>query len=398
MPISLRLYLDTRKLQGKEKAPLRMVFCRGGKPAYLSLGISIPVKYWDKNIQQVLKSCPDARAINTFIRNRYHFIENEVRSLVSCGEAASMTITEIKNAIARKLSPNSEKIEGLTFWMESYIARCVAKRTKEIYDSTLRKIRQYDNRADSLRFDDINKLWLENFDAWLPTTGCISRNARNIHLRNIRAIFNDAIDNEKTTAYPFRRLSIKPETTMKRAVTVDELRSLFFYPVEDWQQKYVDAFRLIFCLIGINVVDLLSALPAEKGRVVYKRAKTGRLYSIKIEPEAAEIIEKYAGQEHLVSWGENRRDYTSFTMALDREIKRIGEIGGFTPFTKFTSYVARHSWATIAAELDIPNETIAAALGHGYGNKTTSIYINYNPQKVDDANRKVIDWVFYGKR
>ena len=56
--------------------------------------------------------------------------------------------------------------------------------------------------------------------------------------------------------------------------------------------------------------------------------------------------------------------------------------------------MARHTWATIAASLDIPKETIAAALGHG-GNTVTDIYINFDQKKVDDANRKVIDYVFH---
>ena len=67
-------------------------------------------------------------------------------------------------------------------------------------------------------------------------------------------------------------------------------------------------------------------------------------------------------------------------------------------FPKLSTYWARHTWATIAAELDIPKETIAAALGHGLGNTTTAIYINFNTKKVDEANRRVIDYVLYGRR
>jgi hypothetical protein len=66
-------------------------------------------------------------------------------------------------------------------------------------------------------------------------------------------------------------------------------------------------------------------------------------------------------------------------------------------FPKLTTYYSRHSWATIASFLDIPIETISAGLGHEYGNRITAIYINYDNRKVDIANRKVIDWVLYGK-
>jgi integrase len=61
-------------------------------------------------------------------------------------------------------------------------------------------------------------------------------------------------------------------------------------------------------------------------------------------------------------------------------------------YGKLTIYWMRHTWATLAAELDIPKETIAAALGHG-GNDVTDIYIRFDQRKVDKANRQVIDYV-----
>ena len=62
-------------------------------------------------------------------------------------------------------------------------------------------------------------------------------------------------------------------------------------------------------------------------------------------------------------------------------------------FPDISSYWARHTWATIAAELDIPKETISAALGHEIGSEVTSIYINFDRKKIDEANRRVIDYL-----
>jgi hypothetical protein len=45
----------------------------------------------------------------------------------------------------------------------------------------------------------------------------------------------------------------------------------------------------------------------------------------------------------------------------------------------------------MAAELDMPKETIAAALGHG-GYSVTDIYINFDKSKIAAANRRVIDY------
>ena len=60
---------------------------------------------------------------------------------------------------------------------------------------------------------------------------------------------------------------------------------------------------------------------------------------------------------------------------------------------KVTTYWARYSWATYAAELDIPKDTISEALGHKYGSSITGVYIKFSRDKIDVANRKVIDYV-----
>lgn len=51
----------------------------------------------------------------------------------------------------------------------------------------------------------------------------------------------------------------------------------------------------------------------------------------------------------------------------------------------------------MAGVLDIPKETISAALGHSTGSDTTGIYINFDQRKVDVANRQVIDYISQDK-
>lgn len=63
-------------------------------------------------------------------------------------------------------------------------------------------------------------------------------------------------------------------------------------------------------------------------------------------------------------------------------------------FPGLSSYWTRHTWATIAAEIDIPKEVIAHALGHSWANATvTDIYIRFDEKKGDEANRKVLDYL-----
>lgn len=288
---------------------------------------------------------------------------------------------------------------------EQFMESKTNRGTRGVYKHTLDRIRAFDKNVDNKMFEDIDLKWLTDFEAFCAKTAC--KNARNIHLRNIRAVFNNAIDYEITTAYPFRRFKIRPEATRKRSMSVEELRRLFDYPVEDYAEIYRDMFRLIFMLVGINSVDLhgLKSITRD-GRIEYKRAKTGRLYSIKVEPEAMEIINKYRGVKGLLCIADRWSDSRNFRHQCNKALQKIGQVerkwrGGkkiiTVEFEGLTTYWARHTWATIAASLDIPKDTIAAALGHG-GDTVTDIYIDFDQKKVDAANRRVLDWVLYGKR
>lgn len=268
------------------------------------------------------------------------------------------------------------------------------KRTRDIYLATLSRMKAYDPQLNERHFEDITIRWLTDFDSFLSKTAP-SQNARNIHFRNIRTVINAAIDDELTSHYPFRRFKIRPTPTKKRSLSVENIQKVFNVEgLEDWEVKYLDFFKLSFMLIGINVVDLCNLSEIVDGRIEYVRAKTHKPYSIKVEPEALEIIKRHKGARLLLDFSENYANYRHFYNNLCIGLRSIKSKLGLK---ELTTYWARHTWATIAASLDIPKDTIAAALGHG-GNTVTDIYINFDQRKVDEANRRVLDWVLYGKR
>lgn len=414
--IKVHYYLDVRGVADGCPAPLKLDFAHKYKHAQLSVGVRVLPSQWDAKTQKVRGSMSD-ESTNLFLLQTMARVSEIILKLTNAGDLVGLSAVEVKNRVASELRPDAGADNLFLARFRSYASLCKSQRTREIYQVTIKKVLTFDSHAESLSFEMVSKDWLSRFEAWLGSEagGCPSVNARSIHLRNVRAVFNDAIDNGVTAWYPFRTFKVKTEATKKRAVAVEVLRSLFSYPVT-WQEQYVDAFKLSFCLIGINLVDLL-ALNADQlvdGRLSYRRSKTGRLYDIKVEPEAAAFIEKYHGHlGRLLSWGENRKHYTTFTYQMCRGLKSIGstvkewrtdelgvyrEVEVFRPaFPMLSSYVARHSWATIAASLDVPKDVIAHALGHG-GSSVTDIYIDFDLRKVDEANRRVLDWVFYGKK
>lgn len=302
---------------------------------------------------------------------------------------------------------HEESAHSFLNWFRHFAESKSNKGTRGVYEHTISRMLAFDKSLARRRFEDITIGWLTDFEAFCAKTA--SKNARNIHLRNIRAVFNNAIDNEITTAYPFRRFKIRPEATRKRSLTVEELRRLFSYSVEPYAQIYLDLFKLIFMLVGINSVDLFRLKEVTReGRIEYKRAKTGKTYSIKVEPEAMEIIEKYRGVRGLLCIADRWSDHRNFLHQCNKALQRIGKVervglGGkkiIDPeYPELTTYWARHSWATIAYELGISKDIIGQALGHSdESHSTTNIYIREDNRFVDEANRRVLDWVLHGKK
>ena len=394
---NVKLYLDTRRVDARGTAVVKIRLIKNRAAAYISTDIRVTPEQWDSEQGLVVKH-PRAKNLSIFLANELMQVEEIL--LDHHDEFLPLSATEIMKAVQGYRNPEKKKDEkpnDLFYpYAEGFMNAKDKPRTKEIYAATLSRIRDYTDFYDSLRFTDITVDWLKDFDKFLQKFSP-SANARGIHLRNIRAVFNDALDRELITHYPFRKYKIKKEETVKRSLTAQQLARLFLYEPREYAERYLDIFKLMFYLIGINTVDLAGLKEINQGRVEYHRAKTNRLYSIKVEPEAMKIIEKYLGEKDcLLNVFEDRKDYLSFGRLMNKALHDIGkEMDGRSrtkTFTNLTTYWARHTWATIAASLDIPKETIAKALGHG-GREVTDVYIRFDDKKIDKANRQVIDYL-----
>lgn len=340
-----------------------------------------------------------------------------------------MTCTELKDAIMKvvsaktgadiDLSGDGDRSLLIPYFLQQ-IDEKEKQGTKDVYIFTLKLIRRFEEQngrnPDKLRFDDITPAWLLAFDEWLSPTNGI--NSRSKNMRNIRSVFNAAIDEGLKVEYPFSRSAAKrggklndgkkkfkiktDHHTPKRNLTVEQLRELRDYPCAEHQRKYRDMFLLMVYLIGINAVDLFTAKPSQlrNGRLEYDRAKTDHPYSIKVEPEAMEIIERYRGKNFLVDPCDRYKRYQDFLHRMNDQLKLIGvtyhtrqKKTGSGLFPKLSSYWARHTWTSIAMNLDgTLKDTVGKALGHAWALDTvTDIYINMDSKKVDEMNRRVLD-------
>lgn len=380
--MKLSLYLDTR--HGKEVSPLKFAIRKKSAAVYLPTNINLTAAQWDARAQRVVKH-PSRAAYNNYLMRRYLDLAAALLDM------QGMSLPDIRKALlARFYEPAKPRdnflVPHLTRVMNS---RC-SDNSRHNYSITLSALRAWCPTIDSVTFEEINRQWLDDFMAW-----CVARgnrlNTRGLYLRCIRAAFNVAIDDEVTAAYPFRRYKIKTEPSAKRSLELPALRELWtLHPKHKSARLALDIFRLIFLLMGINLKDLYNLKPENYsgGRLSYRRAKTGHLYDIKVEPEAAVLIERYRSPAGvwLLDLHERFSDLRSATMRINTGLHKV------PGYEQITTYWARHSWATTAAELDVPKEVIAEGLGHSSGS-VTDVYIRFDRSKVDAANRRVIDAV-----
>ncbi len=310
---SIKISLDKRTSNLQGQNPIRLSFCINSKTAYYSFNVFAFEKDWDKTNFNVLPTDKKYKLKNKLIEDVYNEAEKFISDLLQRGR-----LNEDAYKV-RDLFANRNKIVDFQSYMQIFINR-KADRTKEIYEATKNKIAKYYNKT--LYFNDINLAWLNDFDKSMSNDGNAT-NSRAIHFRNIRAVFNDAIDNEIISAdlYPFRKFKIKKESTRKRALTIRQMKQILIFSGTEQQNWARDVFFLSFYLIGINSKDLFQNPTIENGYLTYNRAKTKRLYEIKIEQEAKNLIDQFRGKQHTFCFCEQFQHNHSFYVKCNDYLK-----------------------------------------------------------------------------
>lgn len=376
-----KLYLDLRGKAKDRKGSVVILLYHNASTVSIPTGIRVYPENWNKSKQRVI-DITGAEAINVSLQKQKTQVDERLAFLSLASGFDRMTASDIKNELTGNRKRNDKHL--LSDLFDEYINTGNLKQgTKDIYLLAKKKVIAFS--GERFYAENINLAWLRAFDLELAKTQSV--NGKSIYLRALRAVLNYALHNDIEICYPFKNFQIKSEPTRKRCLPVETLRELLNRELDGWDSVARDYFFLMFYLIGINFKDLLLAKRTQvnDGRLEYLREKTGRKYSIKIEPEAESLLRKYYGADaYLLEAMDHCVHYKSFARRINESLNDIAGI---------TSYFARHSWATCAYEIGIPMDTISQALGHSFGNRTTLIYVKPDQSKVDIANRKVIDYL-----
>lgn len=291
-------------------------------------------------------------------------------------------------------------VSRLSFFnfMESAIIRLKHDgkvRTSETHRSALNSFSRFRNGEDVM-LDAIDQNLMESYEAHLQTKGLVP-NSISFHMRILRAVYNRACEQGVITANtdPFAHVYTGVEKTAKRAVDIATIRLIKNLDLSmDKPADYArDIFMLSFYMRGISFIDLayLKKTDLANGIVTYRRRKTGQRLTIRWTSEMQAILDKYPENDTeylfpiITSLTANpRNQYRNRHYAVNRNLKTVAEIIGLK--IPLTTYVARHSWASIAKSKGIPLSVISEGLGHD-NEQTTQIYLaSLDTSAVDRAN------------
>jgi site-specific recombinase XerD len=373
------LRLDTRRALKDGTYPVQIKVGYGTN-LYLPTGIYLEAKDWDTRLQ--ICTGKQARAINNILSTSLLRVSNRILELRETGQYDTYTTAQLREMLTNmSLTSPTIGVPTLGDYLDK-VGALKSDSTKRSYVTTKQRLKIYCD-VDNVRFADMSYAWFEAFINQMESDG-LKRNTVAKYLKVIKTVIRYAEEDGVPVNKAYTKVNSRAETdTPMRNLPIETLRRIRDTHIKGKTARYKDAFMLSFYLIGINMADLL-ALPKDcivNGRLNYKRAKTGKNYSIKIWPEAQAIIDKYPGKNHLLSFAEN---CSCFRYNCNDLLNKL-EAG-------ISWYWARYSWANYAVDLDIPKDTISEALGHKHGSTVTGIYIKYSTDKVDKANRQVLDY------
>jgi integrase len=218
-------------------------------------------------------------------------------------------------------------------------------------------------------------------------------------MRILRAVYNRAVDSELIfDSRPFRHVYTGVDKTLKRAIPISDISAIRSMAKIKKSMEYArDMFMFSFYTRGMSFVDMafLKKTDIQYGFLTYRRKKTGQLLSIKWEQCMQDIIQRYPCDDSIYllpivnSTKDNERtQYRSRQRAINNNLKKIAKNLGLD--CNLTMYVARHSWASAALEMEIPIEIISDGMGHT-SEKTTRIYLkSMDNRRIDFANERII--------
>jgi integrase len=374
------------------------------KPKYLSTGISCTKLLWDPKLNIPKRGHPHYKEAKILIGKKKLDAEKFIYDLEN--DDKNLSSYEIKG----KLKKSKDSNPFVFAYFDKMIARFAESgqiKNSEIYKDTKRNLNYFTGQK-GIHFSDIDVSFLNKLEEYLKSVGK-GPNTIYIYLRTLRALINKAVEEEVCSEkfYPFKKFSLSKYSkikTEKRAISKGDIYEIIGLKIKQDNLIFArNIFLFSYYCRGMNFTDIayLRWKDINKKRLTYTRRKTKELFTMELLPPAKKILAYYKPSTHknrdsfvFPIFNENHTTpqmmfnrRVKVLRAINKNLKTIGEKAKIE--AELTTYVARHSYATILKTSGIPTAVISEALGHNT-EKTTQIYLQSFEDKILDDASKVI--------
>jgi len=407
MSATINVICYKSKKLSNDESPLMLRVTKDGKRKYVSLGISVNPDHWDFQKNKPKVNCPNKDLILNIIDKKT--MEYRKQLLEFQNIEKDFSAQKLVDTVNKPLKRKSVETVFLEFIQDLKNEKRIGN--ANFYKFALNSLKTFNNGTMEIPFTEIDINWLKKYESWMRSNGN-STNTMGVRFRALRAIYNLAIQQHivKREYYPFDEFKVSKlrESTNKRAISKETIQKIINFDVKEITNFYTplialskDVFVFSYLCCGINFIDIayLKHSNIKGDRLVYSRHKTGKVINFPLQPHAIELIKKYNNPSsdylfpilnekvHITEWQQHYR-IQKIIKKVNKWLKTIAEKIGIE--TNLTSYVARHSYATVLKRSGVNVALISETLGHS-DLKTTQIYLDsFENSQIDEAMKNLL--------
>lgn len=387
MSVSVKIVLFTSKTLSTGEHPIMLRITKHRKPKYFNLGQSCLADLWDIKTNRPKRKHTQFQVLSNFLDK----IEYDAKELVMKYQAEYRDITFED---FEKHLFNQKKAVGFLEYAQQQIEKekVISVGNAKSFNDALNRFKAFLNNKEVL-FYEFTAALIQRFEDFNKNNG-VSENSISVYMRALRSIYNRAVIDElaKEENSPFKKYKISKlnNKTKKRALSEVDLRLILGVDITKHEELLdtKNIFSFSFYCRGMNFIDIahLKWSDIKDGRIEYTRQKTGKFYSMGILTQVQPILDYYAqfsnqGYVFPILYEERHiTDQTIYNRILkmrkvfNKDLKALALLAGVDA-TNFTSYVARHSYATTLKRKGVSTTIIKENMGHD-SEKTTEVYLD----------------------
>ena len=366
---------------------------------FVALGLSVEPHYWNKDAEMITADCPDRAALQSQIDSTLATYRKKIQRL----EALDMEV-DFTNLFDQTSKCTPQLVDGYFERQIATMKQAGKINTAIKYTATRTSLVKF--HPAKLRFEEITPNLLGDFETFLRGEGNQS-NSIATKFSVLKAVYNKAVADKiflcKENPFISYKVGKHWTQTRKRAIHKEDIQRLMQAELPVTRSPYTEFARDIFLFsyfsAGINFKDIatLRYVDMEEDRIFYRRHKTGKTMTCRLHPQAREIIAKYtrseAMQEDYIFPVLDRHIHRTeqqihnrvhkVLVHINRELKEWSKRLGLA--TNLTTYVARHTYATVLKRSGVSVALISESLGHS-DLSTTQIYLDsFENSQIDAA-------------